>query len=142
MDRSILSIRRKYLLLAAAGGLVGGVIMTSAPALAQPQEEITVTAPYEVHRKDAGRAASGAAIEVISLTRHVTYSGLDLTKQADVTELESRIKRTAKEACKQLDSLYPEAIYPSMPSNQNCIKAATDEGMTQVKAATAAAHKK
>ena len=139
MDKSLFSFCTKQLMLAAVGGFVGGMVMASGSAVAQPAEEITVVAPHTV--TEAGRSAVGVKLEVVSLTHRVSYTGLDLAKHSDVAELERRINAAAKEACQQLDTLYPPDAYPSNPSNQNCVKTAVDDGMMQAKMVVAAAHK-
>ena len=141
MNSNFFPVRTKYLVLAAAAGLIGGLPIIAAPALAQNHEEITVVAPRELQRKEVGRSPTGARIELISLTRRVSYVGLDLTKQSDVAMLEGWVKDTAKDNCRKLDEMYPPSMYPLSPSTQNCVKAATDEAMMQVNAAIAAAHK-
>ncbi|MGB8365023.1 MAG: UrcA family protein [Rhizomicrobium sp.] len=141
MDESFFSLQAKRLLLAALGGLVGGMIVAGDSAIAQPIEVITVTAPYVLHHQPAGRSYTGVPIEVISLTRRVGYSDLDLTTVSGVTELKRRINDTAKDACKQLDTLYPEALYPPLTPKVDCVETAVDGAMAQANVAIAAAHK-
>ncbi len=111
-------------------------------AVPEPTQEIIVVAPEVVQRKTVGRAtATGAPIEVISISRRVSYADLNLSKHEDTDELKKRIAETAKAACKQLDTLYPEALYPPMPSEQNCVKTATDEAQAVAATIIAAANK-
>lgn len=92
--------------------------------------EIVVTAPYEVRREVVGRASgTGAPIEVISLTRRVDYSDLDLTRHADVQQLEQRVNEIAREACDQLSQLYPIA---ARDGNRDCVTEALRDAMRQV----------
>lgn len=143
MYKTVLARHSKQFMMVAAGGLVGGMLMASLPVVAQPLEEITVVAPYRAEHKVVGRSSStGAPVELISLTRHVSYADLDLTKAIDVTVLENRVKAIAKDSCKELEKMYPELTHPAVPSDQNCVKTATDDGMKQVKAAAAAARPK
>ena len=58
-----------------------------------------------------------------------------------VTELKRRINDTAKDACKQLDTLYPEALYPPLTPKVDCVETAVDGAMAQANVAIAAAHK-
>lgn len=93
--------------LVAAIGIVG---MTGAPAIAQQAaeeaiEEIVVQAPVE--RRQRKWTKSGGWIEVIELSRRVSFTDLDLSKYADVTELETRIETTAKGTCEQLAEMFP-----------------------------------
>ncbi len=98
-------------------------------------EEITVVAPRLVTRQ-AGRTAAGSNVELISLTRHVVYSDLNLTLHNDVMTLEKRVNDVAKEACDTLAKMYPL----SDPNTPNCVEQATKEAKAQIdKLATAAA---
>jgi len=136
MIRNCSASRSAYWTRTAAGTLAGiGLAILAGPAAAQPTEEITITAPRVIHEQVGRSPSTGAAIERISLTRQVSYADLDLTKPAGAAELEKRVGDTAKEACKQLDSLYPLA-----PKDPTCIDKATDGGMKQAKAAIDAAH--
>ena len=96
--------------------------------------EITVIAPRLI-RLEISRTASGGTVEEVSLTRHVSYADLDLSKQSDVRELEQRVGDMAKLACEQLAALYPLAA----PNSPNCIRQALNGAMEQVRAATTAA---
>jgi UrcA family protein len=93
--------------------------------------EINITAPYTTHRRIIGRTSTGIPVEELSLARPVSYADLDLRKQADVMEFERRINQAAKQACGQLNTMYPEALYPPMPSDQHCVRDAAFGGMTQ-----------
>jgi len=139
----------KYLMLA-AGALIGGSMIAGVPAIAQqtsakpePRTEITVIAPYVVRHQVVGRETGGVhlPIEVISVSRNVSYADLDLAKHSDAAELEKRISDTAKAACDELNSLYPNNLYPPVPSDQNCVKSARDQAMTVAKLVIAAAGK-
>ena len=146
MTSSLFALYTKQFMLAAAAGFAGGLIMTNTPLRAQPvesqpMEEITVVAPYEVQRTEVGRSpTTGGKIELISLTRHVSYADLDLTKQSDVNELEARIKKMAKDSCKRLDEMYPPSMYPPATSGQDCVKMAVADSKTQIDRAVSSAH--
>jgi UrcA family protein len=90
----------------------GAVSVLAAAGLAIAQEpveemeEITVEAPI-VSRMVGGPAVIGAKTEVIELRRRVTYADLDLSKQADVIELETRIRAAAEESCEKLHDAIP-----------------------------------
>jgi len=123
-----------------AGFLTAVVLTASAPIAAQrvgdPIFQITVIAPRLV-RQEVGRTSSGAAVDMISLTRHVDYKDLDLRQQVSVAELETRVKEVAEEACAQLARAYPL----SDAKTPDCVKDAAGKAMAQVKAAVAAANK-
>jgi len=99
---------------------------------AQVEELIVVEAPRVVR---VGRSPSGAPVELISLTRRVSYADLDLKLHADVRELERRINATAEEACMQLAELYPLSD-TDMPT---CVRQAVAGAMAQAEEAIAAA---
>jgi len=134
MNQSIFARRRMHLLLAAAGA---GLAITISPAIAQPMEEVVVSAP-PVYQEITGRPSSTTGpSERITVTHYISYADLDLKTQAGVAELESRVKSSAKTVCEQLDKLYP-LIRP----DQNCVRKAADGGMEQVHKAVAAAEHK
>jgi len=128
MNTNILARQTLRLVLLAIGIAIAG-----GPVVAQEVSEITVVAPRPVTRV-VGRTSSGVPVELVTLTRHVSYADLDLAKSADAAALEARVNDTAKEACKQLDTLYP-----LRSSDPECFKKAVDGAMVQVKAAVAAA---
>ena len=118
-----------------------GLVINPDPAIAQQaaeeiMEEIVVEAP--IVRRQVGRTAIGAKIEVIELKRRVGYADLDLSKDADVAKLKARIKTTAKESCEQLSDMFP--LDPSDRREiQSCTDQAVDGAEEQVQAAIAAA---
>jgi UrcA family protein len=125
----------KYVLLAAVAALVGGSLAASGPAVAQTTVgEVTVMAPHAVRRGEM--SVSGEPVEIVTLVRHVGYGDLDLTKSTDVEKFKRRITETAKQACDQLDSVFPDGVHVShlagSLTNAECVKAATDSGMAQV----------
>jgi len=128
MNKNILARRTPRLALVAIGFAIAG-----GPVVAQQVSEIIVEAPRAVTQQ-VGRTPTGVPVELITLTRRVSYADLHLAQSADAATLEARINATAKEACKQLDTLYP-----LLPSDPECVKKAVDGGMVQAKAAIAAA---
>ena len=120
---------------------VTALVFKTDPAIAQQAaeeviEEIVVQAP--IVRRQVGRTAIGAKIEVIELRRRVSYADLDLSKDADVTALKARIETTAKESCEQLSDMFP--FDPSDRREiQSCTNQAVDGTEKQVQAAIAAA---
>jgi UrcA family protein len=69
--------------------------------------KITVEADHQVQKRQVGTTYTGIPIEEVSLTRHVGFRDLDLNSPSGRAELDKRIKEVAKEACKQLQTLYP-----------------------------------
>jgi len=72
----------------------------------QVTEEIIVRAPFE---RIEIKSASGSSLnsEIVELQRHVSIADLDLSKYADVNELDSRISAVAKESCQKLSDMFP-----------------------------------
>lgn len=114
-------------------------LTVSGPAVAQKAsqtlEEITVVAPRTVTRKTVGRASDGAKIELISLTRRVDYSDLDLAAHADVMTLQKRIDDIARQSCDDLAQMYPL----SDDRTPECVRQAVASAKAQVDQAVAAA---
>jgi UrcA family protein len=125
--------------LALATMLTMGTHAARAQAPAQGSiEEIVVEAPWKVETKVVSRSPSGVKIEEISLKRRVDYSDLDLTRTADVMELEKRITDVAKDSCMALERMYPLAD----ANTQSCVKDAVSDAMKQEREAVAAAEAK
>ncbi len=124
------------LLALAATALVFKTDPAIAQQVAEAMEEIVVEAP--IVRRQVGRSAAGAKIEVIELRRRLSYADLDLSKDVDVTELKTRIETTAKESCEKLDDMFPFAE----PTGGQGIRSCTDKAVAgteeQVQAAIAA----
>jgi UrcA family protein len=123
-------------------------LLSQQPALAQPVaaadqaaaiEEITVVAP-ELVRQEAGRGRHGQRIEVVSLTKKVSYADLDLTKPSDQTELRNRIRTTATAACKELDARTKPNLLYAPPGEHVCLSDATAESMKLANQVIAAAN--
>ena len=125
---------RKRILFGAAIALIGGM------AMAQGVGEITVTAPHAV-RQSAGSSSGGGRlpVDIVSLSRHVSYADLDLSTAAGVQALKDRVAATAKEACAQLDQLYPPVVNPALTTTTGCVQSTTDNAMAQVDLVMAAA---
>jgi UrcA family protein len=87
-------------------------------------EEVIVTAPRP---RFEPRSEIGAPIENVSLSRDVRYDDLDLTTPEGARELRERIRFTAQQECRQLDTMYPIAADGSPP----CYRTAVEDGMQQ-----------
>jgi UrcA family protein len=145
MNMKPLAVRSTYLLFAAVGALVGGALVARGPAVAQTTvSEITVMAPYAVRHGEM--SVSGEPVEIVTLARHVGYGDLDLAKPADAETFKKRITETAKQACAQLDTLFPDSTHVAnlagSLNSAECLKAAIDGGMKQADEVIAAAGKK
>jgi UrcA family protein len=130
MDGKTHTSRTLQLALAVFGlAIAGGV------AAAEPAVEVTVEAARPTTTVE--RSYTGTPVEMITLTRHVSFADLDLTTHAGAVELEKRVNDSANAACTKLDTLYPLTAKQS-PA---CTKTSTDKAMVQVRAAIAAAEK-
>jgi UrcA family protein len=129
------SIERSTML----AGLVGCLLL-GAEAGAQkvrvgdPIFELVVVAPRLV-RREVDRTNAGSPVELVSLTRRVSYADLDLKMHANVLELEKRIENVAKEACEQLAVVFPL----SESTTADCVDDAVDGAREQARAAIEAA---
>lgn len=121
------------------------LVLSSTPAFSQhtssDTSEVRIEAARSVER--IGRSSTtGAPIEIVQLTRRVNYSDLDLATQAGAHELEKRIKETSREACGQLDKLYPVGTSEGPGTKGlNCVQDAIDGAMLQARTAIAAAER-
>jgi UrcA family protein len=115
------------------GALASGTLC--AQQSEQRLEEITVVAPRLVTRESVGRTASGGKVELILLTRHVSYADLNLAMHADVLQLEQRVNDVAKDSCEQLAKMYPL----SDPNTPDCVREAVANAKAQMDAAVSAA---
>lgn len=117
---------------AAAGVLVGALAAWSQPVrVGDPIFELTVVAPRLVRQEVGREPATGSPVELVSLTRRVSYSDLDLALHANVLELERRIEATAREACVQLARLFPL----SDPKTPDCVAEAVAGARAQAQQA-------
>ena len=116
----------------------------AAPAAApstQVTQEVIIRAP-DVVRRPLPRSGPGAPPgltnpEIISLTRAVSYSDLDLAKASDVQELQRRIGNTARDVCQELTRRYPRQNAEYVYSATDCVRKATDDGLEVVRQLTA-----
>jgi UrcA family protein len=102
--------------------------------------QITVQASHEVQRKQVGMSYTGIPVEEVSLSRHVGFRDLDLTTAAGKDELDKRIKAVAKEACNQIQKLYPLEQWDT--DTRTCIADAVKGAMAQEQTILASSSKK
>ena len=67
----------------------------------------------------------GARTEVYELKKTVSFADLDLRKEADVNELNERIKSTAEESCKTLSETHPIQLW-SPADHWRCVRGAIE----------------
>ncbi|HTV97995.1 MAG TPA: UrcA family protein [Steroidobacteraceae bacterium] len=80
---------------------------------------ITVEAQVEVHHKQVGTTYTGIPIEQVSLSREVRFTDLDLRTPNGRTMLNGRIESVARDACHQLQTLYPLEDWQT--DNRTCV---------------------
>jgi UrcA family protein len=90
-------------------------------------------------RTEVGRTNWGVPVELVSLTREVGYADLDLSTPAGVAALKGRVQDMAKEACSELDHMFPEGTNLPVPGDPDCVRAATSNSLAQVDMIVAAA---
>jgi len=118
-----------------AGALAS--VALSGVATAQTVEEVKVQATRTLTVESAGRTTSGIPIKNVTLSYGVSLAGLNLATSSGATEAARRVREAAKAACGEIGRRYPNAT----PSDKECAKAASDEGMTKVNQLIAAAEK-
>lgn len=138
MNKNFLAFRTGTSALLAVGALVAvGLVIPNLPAAAQQTEDeevalvVTVTAPRTI-KEEVGTSAIGATIEVVKVSHDVVVGDLDLARHSARNELDRRIEEAAKEACNQIDTLYPLGPDP------DCVKNAIEGAQAQKDAVVAA----
>lgn len=115
-------LSRKPALIAATIALLGAGAALQNLALAAPLSEVVIEAG-PINRTVVGRSATtGAPIESITVDHRVDYSDLDLVKHVDVLTLQQRVEMAARDACAQLDEVFP--IGSSYHQTRTCIEEA------------------
>lgn len=116
--------------------VTGLFIAANLAADQQETEEIVVKAPFE---RIKVRSAPGSSLdaEIIELKRQVNIADLDLTKPADVKELDARINAIAKESCQKLSDMFPMDHSDPVEMNR-CVKSAIASANKQKELAIAA----
>jgi UrcA family protein len=116
--------------------LVAGLAIVGGALVAQQPMEVVVEAarPQVTHS-----SASGVPIDVITIRHLVSYKDIDISTNSGAEVLKQRIRDAAKEACKDIDKLYPNAFVSSPVSA--CEKSAIDDAMIHANTAIANARK-
>ncbi len=129
-----------FVLAALLALIATGLVFKAGPAIAQQAsevvEEVVVEAPITV--RQFGRSNIGVEIELIELKRRVSYADLDLSKHADVIELETRVETISNESCGKLSAMYPLDPW-GRQELQRCIKKSINSAEEQIQAAIVAA---
>lgn len=107
-------------------------LSSAGPAIAQTPTEIdtiTVIAPritYQVRRE--GGSVIPKETTVAEKSALVRFGDLDLTRTADLYQLEDRVGKAAAQVCGELAEQFPEGT----PSTDTCTRRAIDDAMAQV----------
>jgi UrcA family protein len=117
------SVTTKMALLATAMGTV----LAAAPANAQSDDSITVTAPH--FRSDPTRL--NGPLEKVSFSRAVRYDDLNLRTRWGARELRMRVRDEAQNICARLAEAYPVRQAPGT----SCYKRALDDGLIRADSA-------
>ncbi|MDB5424271.1 MAG: hypothetical protein JWQ29_1687 [Phenylobacterium sp.] len=129
-------------LIAPAALFAGLVLGTAALAAPAPNSSSSVSgltvSPPVAQREVVGRSPIGAPIDSLSLSQAVSYADLNLANPADAKTLDHRVDRAALTACRELNSQYPQAFYPSISGN-DCVADAEHQANTSVHAIEAGA---
>lgn len=97
---------------------------------ADTRDAITVTAPY---KRQTGRSATGAPIEIMEAQSIVYIRDLNLATQSGRNELRRRVAAGAESACKWLDEVFPPQ--PTSTSTSECRRDAIARARPQMDAA-------
>lgn len=106
------------------------------PDEAAAHEVVIVYAPYVVTRTVISpmmSKTSATGLEVVSASRSVSFSDLNLSQPPDEATLESRVYQAAHDACKDIDERFPKSVYKPVPENQDCAGNAANQAMVIVK---------
>ena len=110
------------------GVFASAVLSGIAIAQTVQQVEVRATRALPLTVESGGRTTSGIPIKDVTLSYGVVLDGLNLATSSGATEAARRISEAAKAACEEIGRRYPNAT----PSDKECAKAATDEGMTRL----------
>lgn len=119
--------------------LVGAAIAATATmAVAQQLPEVKVVADRPVLAQ--GRTASGHPVEVIQLSRTVSYADINVASRIGAKVLEQRVADAAKAVCDELATLYPTGTSHELGTG-SCVTDTVKAAAPQVQAAITAAEK-
>ena len=122
--------------LIAPAALAAGLMLGSA-ALAAPPQAPAAAAPV-VQNEVVGQTVIGAPIEQMTMSRPVSYAGLDLANPADVKVLDQRIHRTAQQECAELRDQAAGSLDATI-SGGHCVRTAERDARSSLGAAVAGA---
>jgi UrcA family protein len=113
-----------------------GFLLVGATSLAQSTTEVIVEAPRV--ERSTQTVTPGKPREKLSIVYKVESSDLNLATHSGAVELQNRIKDSAKEACQELATLFPNTIEGETPCVQGAVKNAMVQANKMIAAAEAA----
>ena len=97
--------------------------------------ETVIVRPYYYNRIEkrqlAGRVNGEVNPTEYSLSRPVSFSDLDLTRDDDFLELRARVRDTARDLCYELDARIPD-LRGDTSADRECVRKATRDAMRAV----------
>jgi UrcA family protein len=152
-QKNVSSFRMKLVMSGAMGALLCGLAAANvgwaattgssapaqAPASHEENEQIIIHAPELVVKRApiSGRSYNLQNAEVVTGEKALSFADLDLSKPADVMELQKRISDTAKDICQDLSRRYPRTSF-QVVVDRDCVKSAVDEATGVMKDLVAA----
>ena len=131
MTRKICGLYGALLMLGLAASSFGSSAAQDLRSSAQ-DEEVRVTSPYTILQQALPRSLSESLlISHIIVEKSVSFSDLDLTKQADVDKMKDRIRQAAKDSCRELNRRFPRALYIPV-DDTNCVRDATYRSLARL----------
>lgn len=129
--------------LIAPAALAAGLMLASAALAAPPQAATadagtaTSAAPV-VQREIVGRTMIGAPIEELTVSRPVSYAGLNLANPADIKVIDRQIQTMAQKDCAELRAQTDDLTNPALDGG-HCVRSAASEARSSLSAAISGA---
>jgi len=127
-------VRRWLFITAVFSGAIAPV--SAAAAAGSRDEQVTVQeTPYTVRQQDIGHTIGNmSAMEVrqTSVSKAVTYSDLDLSKDADVAILKERARKAASDVCHEADRQAESPFYRRLNAVPDCFASADQQALANV----------
>jgi len=138
MEHIMKNTHPKHLTISLVLAFTGFFIAADLAVAQQLTEEIVVRAPIE---RSEARIPIGSSVitQTVNLNQNVSFADLDLTDNADVNKLETRIDAIAKESCQELSDMFPLDRSDMIEMNR-CMKNAIASANEQKEMAIAAAN--
>jgi UrcA family protein len=120
----------------AAGLMLGSAALAASPPAATSAPTAS-TAPG-VQQVVVGRTTIGAPIEQMTVSRPLSYVGLNLTNPADVRIIDQQIQDTAEKECAELRDQSNDLRNPTIAGGY-CVRSAAREARSTLSAAVSGA---